>query len=845
MPARIAARCSYDLIGLLIAMTDIRTMTGRKVQPLDSGWELALSPPQAWQEPNGLSEAVWLPAIVPGTAAGALRALGEWSFDDPQPLHDKDVWYRLRVNGRGKRKLRFEGLATFAEVFLDDRLILTSSSMFEPYEADIDLGGEHWIHIAFRSLRNVLARTKGPRARWKTMMIEEPRLRFLRTTLIGHMPGWCPPVDVVGPYRSVLLIEEGVVRAGKVDLRSRLEENEGVLTLALDVSGVAEGVTPVLRCAGAEAPLRPLDTEAPPSEPTRWQGTLRIPDVDLWWPHTHGTPTLHAVTMDIGAVRVDLGEVGFRRVEVDRGPDGNGFALQVNGVRMFCRGACWTPIVVVGLQASEADYAQDLGLMQRAGLNMVRLSGTMVYETPAFHRLCDRLGIMVWQDVMMANFDYPSDEAFADIIRSEITTVARRLSTSPSLIVISGGSEVGQQAAMMGLPRQMRDVPLAETVIPEVLARWSDVAYVPGSPSGGALPFVAEAGPSHYYGVGAYLRPLDDARRANVRFASECLAFANLPDDRHFAGHRLDPASDPERWLAGVPRDGGASWDFDDVREHYLQALWNEDGRSLRAREPRRWRELSRAISAEVIERTIDEWRRPASITSGALIWLWRDLQPGAGWGLLDCDGRPKAAFYALRRASLPLRLSITDEGTNGLYLHLVNDTPRGVTGKLALRCLRDGKTPVIEAERNVTIAPHAALSIGAFEILDRFFDAGHCYRFGPAAHDTVHATFAAEDSDRPREAFHFLCPPTSTVDGTIDAVLREDDAGFFLDLQAATATRFIEIADNEFLPDDNYFHMASGHSKTVRLAPPQHSSGHLHPSGRVSALTLRGDVEY
>jgi beta-mannosidase len=483
--------------------------------------------------------------------------------------------------------------------------------------------------------------------------------------------------------------------------------------------------------------------------------------------------------------------------------------------------------------------------MQAAGLNMIRLSGTTVYEAPAFHRLCDRLGIMVWQDAMMANFDYPPDEAFAGIIRSEITTLVRRLSASPSFSVMCGGSEVGQQAAMMGLLRQMRDVPLAETVIPEVLAGWCDVAYVPGSPSGGALPFVAEAGPSHYYGVGAYLRPLDDARRANVRFASECLAFANQPDDRHFADHRLDPVEDPDRWLAGVPRDGGASWDFDDVREHYLQALWNEDGRSLRFSQPRRWRQLSRAIAAEVIERTIDEWRRPASATAGALIWLWRDLQPGAGWGLLDSSGRPKSTFYALRRASLPLRLSITDEGTNGLYLHLVNDTPLAVTGKLALRCLRDGKTPVIEAERNLTVAPHAGLSIAAFALFDRFFDAGHCYRFGPAAHDTIHATFAAENFDQPREAFHFLGPPTSAADQTIGVVLEKDAAGFFLDLQATTATRFVEIADDEFQPDDNYFPMACGHRKIVRLAQPRHSSGDLRPSGRVSALTLSGDVKY
>lgn len=817
-------------------MTEIRAMTGRHVQPLHSGWELALSPAQAWAAPDALSEAVWLPAIVPGTAASALRALGQWSFDEPQPLHDKDVWYRLKISGHGPRTLRFEGLATFADVFLDGALILTASSMFEPYEAEIVLDGEHWLHIAFKSLDHVLTATKGPRARWKTMMIAEPKLRFLRTTLIGHMPGWCPPVDVVGPYRSVLLIGKGTVRAGDIDLRSRLDNTDGVLTLALGLSGVPEGITPILHCAGVETPL---------TGATCWQGTLRIPDVDLWWPHTHGKPTLHSVSVTIGDVRIDLGEVGFRRIAIDRGPDGNGFTIHVNGTRIFCRGACWTPGDVVSLQASEADYARDLGLLQSAGLNMLRLSGTMLYETPEFHRLCDRLGIMVWQDIMMANFDYPSDAAFVDVIRSEVTTLIRRLNASPSLAVICSGSEVAQQAAMMGLPRQMRDVTLADTVIPEVLAEWSDVAYEPGSPSGGALAFVNDAGPSHYFGVGAYMRPLDDARRANVRFATECLAFANLPDERHFADHRVDPINNPERWLKGVPRDGGASWDFDDVREHYLQALWNEDGRSLRHSDPARWRQFSRAIAAEVIERTIDEWRRPASTTAGALLWLWRDLEPGAGWGLLDSDSRPKSTFYALRRASLPLRLSITDEGTNGLHLHIVNDTPQPVTGLLHLRCLKDGRIPVIEASREVTVAPHSGLAIGSFELFDSFFDAGHCYRFGPAPHDTVHASFIAETADQPQEAFYFLGPPTSVLDHTIEATLGKDATGFFLDLQATAATRFIDIADDAFQPDDNFFHLVPGHRKIVRLNPPRHLSGDMRPSGRVSALTLKGDIAY
>ncbi len=813
-------------------------MTGRQVQPLDSGWELALAAPQACPMPADLTDAQWLPAIVPGTATAALRALGQWSIDEAQRLHDKDVWYRTKLNGQGRRTLRFDGLATFAEVYLDNELILTSSTMFEPCEVDITLDGDHWLYIAFRSLDTAIAVAKGPRARWKTMMITEPRLRFLRTTLIGHMPGWCPPVDIVGPYRSVLLIENGAIRASHVDLRSTLEQGHGVLTLALDLSAVAEGVTPILHCAGASVPLSR-------AEGTGWQATLRIPDVAPWWPHTHGTPTLHSVTIAVGDIAIDLGEIGFRRITIDRGPDDNGFTLLVNGIRVFCRGACWTPIDVVSLQASDADYARDLGLMRGAGLNMVRLSGTMLYETAEFHRHCDRLGIMVWQDVMMANFDYPSDEAFADVIRNEVTTLMRRLGASPSLAVICSGSEVAQQAAMMGLPSEKRDIPLADIVLPDILTKWADVVYVPGSPSGGALPFMNNAGPSHYFGVGAYIRPLDDARRAQVRFASECLAFANLPDDRHFATHRVDPVSNPDRWHAGVPRDGGASWDFDDVREYYLQALWGEDGRRLRHDDPPRWRQLSRGIVAEVIERTIDEWRRPTSPTAGALIWLWRDLRPGAGWGLLDSDDRPKSAFYAMRRAASPLHLSISDEGTNGLYLHLMNDLPQTVAGKLTLRCLKDGKISVIEATRDVTLAPHAGLSLGSFEMFDRFFDAGHCYRFGPPSHDTVHAAFVTADADQKSEAFHFLSPPTSVLDQPINVVLDKDEAGFFLTLETATTVRFVEIGDNEFLPDDNYFHMAPGHRKIIRLTSPLHAAEHLRPSGRVSALTLNGNVPY
>ena len=148
---------------------------------------------------------------------------------------------------------------------------------------------------------------------------------------------------------------------------------------------------------------------------------------------------------------------------------------------------------------------------------MLRVSGTMVYEERAFHDLCDELGILVFQDFQLANLDYPADHpAFAASLRAEAAEFLGRTQLSPSLAVLCGGSEVEQQSAMLGLPQQAREealAPLYDGLLPEACAAARpDVPYARNSPTGGTLPFQVDTGLSHYYGVGAYLRPLEDAR---------------------------------------------------------------------------------------------------------------------------------------------------------------------------------------------------------------------------------------------------------------------------------------------------------------------------------------------
>ncbi|HEX2885217.1 glycoside hydrolase family 2 protein [Vineibacter terrae] len=819
-------------------MARIRSVTGQRVAALDSGWELTATAPGAVSAPPDLPQGgAWIPAPVPGTAAQALRNAGQWTLAAPQPLHDRDFWYRTRFSADGAHTLRLHGLATLAEVWLNGEQLLRSDNMFHAHDVAVRLRGDNELCLSFRALHPALAKKKG-RARWRPRLIEPGTLRFARTTLLGHMAGWCPPVHAVGPWRPVeLLTADSPLNVARADLRTGVDGTTGVLgvTLGVDGPGAARQPASFVMVGDVRVPLAWRDANTLHAE-------ARLDDVALWWPHTHGTPALHAVRASVGDVAIDLGQVGFRTIAVDHGPDGQGFALVVNGVPVFCRGACWSSADLVSLPGTREAYRPWLQRMRDAGMNMVRIGGTMVYESDDFFRLCDELGLLVWQDFMFANLDYPAnDPAFADSVAREADQLLDRTQASPSLAVLCGGSEVAQQAAMLGLPRAAWSGKLFDEILPAAArAARPDVPYVANSPTGGPLPFAANSNVSHYYGVGAYLRPLEDARRAEVRFTSECLAFANVPEAATVA-QVLDAGEAPPthpKWKARVPRDAGAPWDFEDVRDHYLRLLYDVDPLALRYGNPDRYLRLSRAVTGEVMEAVFAEWRRGRSCCAGGLVWMLQDLWPGAGWGVIDALGAPKAAWHALRRAFRPVQVNLTDEGVNGLAVHVLNETAAAVSATLSIACLRDGAVPVLKAERRLDLAPRSAQEIAAASLADSFLDITYAYRFGPPSHDVTVAALIDDQGVRLAEAFHFPQGRGSArfelgLSATLEA---RGDGGWDLRLRAQRCAQSVHVEDEQFRADDEWFHLAPGIERVVRLVARQASSGAV-PDGDVQAL--------
>lgn len=795
-------------------------------------WLFAVCDADSAPDPASAARLTFRPAAVPGTVAQALVACGAWDWGAPPPLDETDAWYRTSVSGRGAYRLECDGLATFAEIFLDGTLIGRSESMFVPASFDLSLSGEHTLSIRFRALASALAQKKA-RARWRPRMIQPGELRFARTSALGHMPGFAPPAPPVGPWRGVRLAALDRARLVERTMRARLHNGDGSIELHLAFDRPPDH-PPRAECEGASLLLRART-------PTHFAGRLTIPRVERWLPHTHGAPRLYEVAIHHDG-KTETMRTGFRTIDVRR--DGDGFALVVNGVPVFCRGAVWTPLDPVSLQNDDRALARQIELARLAGVNMLRVAGPFVYEDDAFHRACDEAGILVWQDFMFSNFDYPADSEFVTVVEREARAFLQRTSRSPSLAVVCGGSEVYQQAAMLGLGEDKWRAPLFEDILPRVVAQTrEDVAYVVNSPSGGALPFHSDAGVAHYYGVGAYRRDLCDARRANVRFASECLGFANVPETRTLVeDFGAAPLSSP-LWRPRIPRDQGAMQDFEDVRDHYVGLLYGVDPLALKRDDPRSYLDFSRAAVAETIEATIGEWRRAGSTNAGALIWFWKDLWASSGWGIVDWNGRPKSAWHGARRAFRPVQVVAVDEGVNGLRLHCINERAAPFEGVLELACYRDGATVVMKGERAIALAPRETAVVKDCEVWGAFFDTTCAYRFGPPSHEATRAALKDADGAVVAESWHFpLGRKAALFAAEVRAAPFRDARGWGLRLSSDRIAQSVRIEDENATPIDNWLHLTPGEARVVRfLDADRPIAGQVAALGR-PPLSYRAD---
>ncbi|WP_394940689.1 glycoside hydrolase family 2 protein [Psychromicrobium sp. YIM B11713] len=801
-----------------------------------AAWKLSRTSAGAagnWDEYErlGTGQKVTVPCTVPGTAAAAwreafgLEAALELDFDA------WDWWFIAEFeasdeSGHTVQAADFHsaGIASYATVWLNGEPLLESHGAFDELSGRAALiPGRNRIALHCRPLDTV-ATPRKPRPRWRSSLAANTSLRWHRTPLLGHIP-WHGTAKTVGPWAALSLRPQAAFELSGV--RTELGAQGGRISIGLIGHHPTTVSARLDDPQGKQVAQRTFELQ----QPGVADAVLEVAAPQRWFPHTHGEPRLYKLSLSDGETQESF-ELGFRTVTAER-KDG-GFSLSVNGLPVHCRGAVWQPLDTLSLNASEEEYRLAVDSMVRAGANLLRISGTNVYEQAAFYQECDRQGVLVWQDCMLATFDPPEDPEWLAHFAEETSSWLKRLAPHPSLAVLSGGNETEQQPAFWGLPAESRTMTVLDQLIPELASRYlPDAVQVSSSPSGGESPIDIRQGISHYFGVGAYQLPLSDARTSGVRFAAEALAFANPAEpstvQEHFP-HAAEDTDQPTGWLPAVAADPGADWNFEDTAQHYAQEFFGVEAEAPWSRQL----DLRRAAIHHAIRQTMTEWRRPESSCDGALLLSARDLAAGAGWGITDSEGRPKSAWYGLKAASAATALAIVPEALNGLDLYLFHDRPESLNGKIVLTLSSVAGRAIEPLEVSVQVAGHSTERWSMQSLLKGFRDLDYIWKFGDREYDCLEATlFGADGSELYRTVQLLGGIHRPLVETGLKATVQATE---WIEVSTEKLSTFVALDLIAHDPADNYFHLPPGTKRLIHCRP-RASTATAELSGTVRAL--------
>ena len=415
---------------------------------------------------------------------------------DLQNYEDTHLFYYRRfpaVTGK-KIFLRFEGIDTFAAVFINGSFVATTDNMLIPFElyvpnSALKEDNEIFIHIVPASVVSRLRPTPANSA----------SLEYLADMLyIRRAPSLCgwdimPRIPTGGIWRSAYIVSktDDAIADAFIYTVKAVDNGDSLLYLRYTLNIANGGWKDYSIRAEGECEDSRFYAE------NRIYGVcgslkIHVPRSKLWYPKNYGKPSLYDVKITLCKNGEPVDEyktrAGIRTVRLDRtsttDKDGNGeFRFVINGKKIFYLGTNWVPL--------DAFHCNDIKRLDRAfellldsGCNGVRCWGGNVYESDRFFDLCDEYGIMVWQDFAMACGVYPQEQDFYEMISVEVRATVKRLRNHASIVLWAGDNECDYSYMYgSGVTLDPNGNVITRRVIPEILnAEDFSRPYLPSSP---------------------------------------------------------------------------------------------------------------------------------------------------------------------------------------------------------------------------------------------------------------------------------------------------------------------------------------------------------------------------
>jgi beta-mannosidase len=186
----------------------------------------------------------------------------------------------------------------------------------------------------------------------------------------------------------------------------------------------------------------------------------------------------------------------------------------------------------------------------------------------------------------------------------------------------------------------------------------------------------------------------------------------------------------------------------------------------------------------------------------------------------------------------------MTDEGLDGLDVHVANDTPTPLSARLRVAFYRDREVKVDETFVDADVLPHTVRRWGLEKMLGRFVDASNAYRFGPSGFDVVVASLE-RDGELLSQSFRFPVGRPREVETaaglglTVDG--RTNGDGILVSLESRRLAHGVRMQVPGFESDDNAFSIEPGGTRYISLHPV--SDVAASKSGYLTAVNLATPV--
>lgn len=705
------------LLGLLLSSCNKTQNTMQ--QKIDKNWTFKM-----------VDDTAWLPATVPGYVHTDLLANN--IIEDPfyrlnehhlQWIDKKDWEYQatfyidVETLEKDVVELNFNGLDTYANVFLNNQLILEADNMFMHWQVsckDYLKHGENTLRIVLGSPINIGLEKRenlgyflpgaendqselGGLGNKKTCV-------FSRKAQYHFGWDWGPRLVSSGIWQDIELMAWDKCKLVDVNIiQEELSEIEANLLSEIEIESIEDRDVNIVGMIDSE---KIFEQKA---SLTIGKNKVNIPfniqNPELWWTNGLGGQKLYSVEIQVKdgnkLISSKSLNIGLRTIEVIQKPDsiGKSFFFQVNGKPVFMKGANYIPQDIFLSRVSDKDYERLIKSAVDANFNMLRVWGGGIYEKDIFYDLCDKYGILVWQDFMFACAMYPGNKAFLENVKNEATQNVKRLRNHPCIALWCGDNEILSAWNRWGwkenvLKNQGQDIvdtvwkaydDIFHNILPEVVKDLdTQRLYWSSSPSAGFGELEnGKSGDNHYWGVWWAKEPFSKYKEVIPRFMSE-YGFQSFPELNSVKKYALE-----------------SDWDINSevMKSHQRSSIGNVTIEEYMKRDYKdpddfpMFLYVNHVLQAEGIKMAIEAHRRNMPVCMGSLYWQINDCWPVASWSGIDNFGNWKALHYFAKKAFNDVLVSPDIDTNNQLQVSVVSDKLKDIDAKLKLSVIDfDGK---------------------------------------------------------------------------------------------------------------------------------------------------------